>query len=153
MIDWKGFCHRMRAFGPGTQILNSPCSQARIDEDELRLGQMPDELSGMLRAFNGAELFINAIPMITVFGLSTREDTADSDWFIDRYTPKWRAASDRSFDWVIGMTNYGSLIILDQHLQVQEWDTLHNKWGTETQSFSNWLERIVSEGVTYLKET
>ena len=58
----------------------------------------------MLKHFNGGELFFDAGPCITVFGLSLPADDPNFDWFIDRFTPKWRSIRQRPKDWVIGMT-------------------------------------------------
>src|SRR4051812_17011749 len=111
-IDWSSVVQQLCSFPSHTQKLRPPCTQERIVEEERRLGQMPSELAKMLRLFNGGKLFIKSSPFITIFGLSLDTDPADFDWFIDRFTPSWRSALGQTTDWVIGMTNYGGIVVL-----------------------------------------
>src|SRR5439155_7033175 len=129
--------------------LRPPCTLERIKEAEARLGSMPDDLSGMLQRFNGGELFIDAIPFVTLFGLSLATDRPDFDWFIDRYTPTWRATMKRTDEWVIGMMNYGGVLVLGRDLAVREWDSAQHKWSPEGRPFAEWIDTILTEGVAY----
>jgi len=152
MIDWDGILQKLRSFPSQTQNLRLPCVQERVMEEEVRLGQMPNDLAEMLRRFNGGELYIDAIPLITILGLSLPSDDVTSDWFIDRLTPQWRSGAGQSTDWAIGMTNYGGMVILEQDSLVSEWDTSQQKWMADRYPFNQWVEKIMEEGADYLNE-
>jgi len=122
-------------------------------EEERRLGQMPNDLVKMLDAFNGGELFVDAIPFVTIFGLSLSADKTTSDWFIDRFTPSWRSGPGKPMDWAIGMTNYGGLVILGGDLFVRIWDTSEKQW-TDNQLLllDEWIVKIMKEGAACLED-
>ena len=152
MIDWDSILRRIRNFPPDTHSLRPPCSQERVEGEELLLGRMPSDLAEMLSRFNGGELFIDAIPFITILGLSPTSDTAASGWFMDRLTSKWRSGAGQPTDWVIGMTNYGGMAILSHNSLVSEWDSSQQKWMANQSPFSDWVDKIMDEGAAYLIE-
>jgi len=122
-------------------------------EEELRLGKMPGDLIEMLKRFNGGRLFGDTVPLFNIFGLSLPSSRADLDWFIDRYTPAWRrSAMGQPTDWVIGITNYGGLMILGDDLHVSEWDKSQSEWINDRHPFEVWVERVMEEGAAYLAE-
>jgi hypothetical protein len=150
MIDWDEVLRELRSFPAKSQKLRAACPMQRINEEEGRLGRLPTDLSEMLLRFNGGELFIDAIPMITLFGLSLPGDPPTFDWFIDRSTSAWRAKMGCPQDWVIGMTNYGGIAILGHDLLVGEWDSAQCKWTGGRMPFQDWLQRLFVEGAEYL---
>jgi hypothetical protein len=104
----------------------------------------------MLQRFNGAELFIDAIPFVTILGLSLDSDPPTSDWFIDRMTLKWRSGIGQTTDWVMAMTNYGGMQILERNSLVREWDSSQRKWSGDRHPFYSWVEKVLHEGAVYL---
>jgi hypothetical protein len=120
----SGHAHPERHSLPqGACDLRAPCPEERIRQEQARLGPFPEGIIGMLRRFNRASLFIDAIALVTVFGLSAPEDDPVCDWFIDLYTPEWRSRMGRPHDLVIGMFNYGGIITIGDDSVVREWDT------------------------------
>jgi len=154
VVDWKDVTRRLHSYPTGVIRLLPPCSQRRFSLAESQLGPIPSELIGMLRIFNGAELFIKALPLVTLFGLSCGE-RPDSDWapgwYVDKVTPEWRALTKNARHWVIGMMNYGGLIILSDDGLVREWDTATNGWNTESWYFYEWIETTLREGDEYMR--
>jgi hypothetical protein len=138
----------------GSCDLRAPCLDERIRQAETRLGPFPDCVVGMLRRFNGASLFIDAIALVTVFGLSAPEDDPACDWFIDRYTSEWRSRMGRPDDLVIGMFNYGGIITIGSDSVVREWDSAQGKWSSDHDAirFDSWLVMISAEGREYLAD-
>ena len=151
-FEWSKLVEYLCAFPPHTQELRPPCPQERITEEERRLGQMPSGLVEMLHLFNGGKLFVKTSPIITIFGLTLDSDSTSLDWFIDRFTPRWRATLGQTSDWVIGMTNYGGIVVLDSDQQVSEWDTSQRDWLYERYSLTSWIEKLMEDGTAYLKE-
>jgi hypothetical protein len=152
MVDWDCFLQEIGSFPPHTYNIRPPCPLERVKEEESRLGQIPSDLAEMLRRFNGGEFFIDAIPFITLLGLSLPSDPPGSDWFIDRLTSEWRSGEGRPTDWVIGMTNYGGMEILGQDSFVSEWDSSQQKWTADRYPFDRWVENVLDEGSAYLDE-
>ena len=155
-MDWENVVRRLQTFPSGTHQILSPCNDERIMTIERQLGELPVVLREMVRNFNGAELFINAIPLITLFGISP-ETPASSlewspDWYIDKYTAKWRSAGDRLGDWAIAMTNYGGLIVLDSNGNTREWDTDQNGWIPSVSHLDARIEEVLSQGDAYMQE-
>jgi hypothetical protein len=153
MVNWDRFLEEIRSFPPNVHKLRPPCPTERLREEESRFGTLPSDLVEMLRRFNGGELFVDAIPFLTLFGLSVPDDPKTSDWFIDRFTPTWRSELGEPTDWVIGMTNYGGLSILGQDLFVKEWDTSQRKWTSDDCPLNQWVERLLIDGAAYLEES
>jgi hypothetical protein len=128
-----------------------PCPPARIAEMESELGKLPAELHEMLRFFNGAELFIKAIPMVTIFGLSPLSEREwPVDWYIDAFTRKWRTTANHREDWVFGIMNYGGLLISGSSGVTKQWDTASHRWEIGEMSIQDRFDGIVSEGLQYL---
>lgn len=152
MMDWDDFLQKMQTFPPQVHNLRLPCHLERVKKAELLLGQIPIELSQMLERFNGGKLFINGIAFVTIFGLSMPNDSPTFDWFIDRYTPAWRSKIGQPMDWVIGMTNYGGVQILERDSFISEWDSSQNKWMDGRYSLSEWLEKMLADGAACLDE-
>jgi hypothetical protein len=117
----------------------------------------------MLRHFNGAGLFAAGTgPSVSIFGISPIPSVPPlewaKDWFIDMFTPRWRAGrclpgEDRQNDWAIGMQNYGGLIIANVDGRVREWDTAQRMWDPRTfDDFDEWMEVFLREGDEFLRE-
>jgi hypothetical protein len=108
----------------------------------------------MLRRFDGASFFIDAIALVTVFGLSGPEDDPVCDWFIDRYMPEWRSGMGRPHELVIGMFNYGGIVTMGGNSVVREWDSAQGKWSSDHDAmrFDSWLGMIPAEGRSYLAD-
>jgi hypothetical protein len=121
------------------------------------LGEIPPVLVEMLNQFNGARLFIRNGPLVSIFGISLIPPLPSMewapDWQIDKFTPAWRSADKgREREWVIGMMNYGELIIFDQSETVREWDTAQGIWGPKVWNFAGWIDDILAEGELYMRE-
>ena len=63
------------------------------------------------------------------------------------------AGSNREHDWAIAMTNYGGLILLDRRKTITEWDTGQSTWLLRNLRFSEWIEKVISEGELITTET
>lgn len=157
-VDWENVVGRLKAYPADVHNFLPPCPEESLEAVQKELGRIPDELTDMLRHFNGAELFVKAGPLITIFGITpviplSRFEWAP-DWVIDKYTPEWRHASPgRDREWAIGMMCYGGLIILDQDGMIKEWETSQARWGSTNLSFCAWIDGVLAEGSVYMKET
>jgi hypothetical protein len=75
------------------------------------------------------------------------------DWYIDKFTPNWRAAgNNRQDQWAVAMMSYGELIVLNGQGTVRMWDRSQQAWSPGTSSFAQWIEELLREGEAYLKE-
>jgi len=158
-VNWADVLRKLLAFPPDTHRLRPPCSEGRLEIAEQQLGTLPTELVDLLKHLNGARLFDTGAggEMVALFGLSEVPPLPPmewaEDWYIDIFTPKWRAAgANRQLDWVIAMMNYGGLIVLDGQGTVREWDTSQQIWDPNTCSFDQWIQDILREGEAYLNE-
>ncbi len=154
--NWEQVLERLRAYPPQVHKMLPPCTEERIQAVQAQLGKMPDVVADMLRHFNGARLFIRTCPLVSLFGISTIPPRPilqwAADWYIDKFTTAWRSSHHRSNDWVIGMTNYGCLIVLDQDGSVKYWDTSQEIWDRNRWTFGEWLNELLREGHLYLSE-
>jgi len=153
MIDWVQFVDRLGCL-PGTRHKLKPaCSSERIHEAGARLGLLPEETRRMLLIFNGAELFVDAMPQFTLFGLSEIiQDCRKSTWFIDCYTPKWRLMMNRPLDFVIGITCYDGVFVVRDCKRICEWNNGEERWLSEDQSYEEWVEGLIKDGMNTAKE-
>lgn len=155
-VNWENVLRRLRAYPGNVHKILPPCPADRIRDVEEQLGKMPEELSQMLRHFNGAELFIDAVPFVTIFGITTDPPKSPlawaPEWYIDRFTPKWRSSSNSQSDWAFAMTNYEGLVVLDEGGVVKEWDTSQGRWGPRNSTFDEWIEETLQEGDEYMEE-
>ena len=155
--DWQDMLRKIEAYPSKVHRVLPPCPNERREEVEAALGTMPAALVGMLNHFNGARLFINNGPFVSIFGISAIPPLPSMewapDWQIDKFTPAWRSADKgREREWVIAMINYGGLIILDQSETVREWDTAQGLWGPKVWNFAGWIDDILAEGELHMRE-
>lgn len=154
--DWEHFLYRLRAYPNGTHRLLPPCPEKDLELIQEQLGKLPSVLIAMLRHFNGARLFDINGPLFSLFGVSTAPPLPPlqwaPEWYIDKFTPAWRKSHQRPHDWVIAITNYGGLIILNHMQMIQEWDTAQSTWARQDIQFSDWINEIFDEGDTCLRE-
>jgi hypothetical protein len=154
-MDWNAFVEKVQSLPANTYKLHSPCGSLRMQEVQLELGSFPSQVSEMLRCCNGAELFINYDPLLTLFGLYQPDlppQFANYDWYIDRWSRSWRSKMHRPDDWVIGMYNYGTVVVLGADLLIREWDSAQRNWSHREHPWEDWLERVIAEGCEYLNE-
>jgi hypothetical protein len=157
MFDWDAFLVRLRAHSFHFHRFLPPCPGERIEAVETEFGKLPPTLAEMLKRFNGAELFIAGIPLVSFFRISTIPPLPPlewaPEWCIDNFTAQWRSAgSNRQDDWAIAMTNYGGLILLDADGTVKEWDTGESRWLFKNVPLQEWMERMMSEGDAIMAE-
>jgi hypothetical protein len=157
MFNWEVFLSRLQAYPSHFHRILPPCPGERIDAVERELGNLPLTLKAMLSHLNGAQLFLKAGPSFSLFGISTVPPLPPFewavDWYIDRFTPRWRAAgSGRQNDWAIAMTNYGGLILLDRDETVKEWDTGQSCWLAKNLLLEEWIEKVIREGEVIMAE-
>lgn len=157
MFDWDAFVTRLRSYSPGWHRLLSPCPADRIEYIEKELGKLPLTLAGMLKRFNGAELFISGSPLVSFFRISSVPPLPPlewaPEWCIDSFTAEWRkSGSDRQGHWAIAMTGYGGLVLLDGDGTVNEWDTAENKWSSQRVPLEDWIETVLAEGDVVIAE-
>ncbi len=163
MIDWEAFVRKATAVAPQSHRLRPPCQVAQIAACEADLGRLPMELTKMLNVFNGAELFVDCMPLLTLFGISAPDDPLSNDWYIDRFTKAWRGAGRSQADWVFGITNYGGVLILAENCTVRQWDTAQQtwtNWDTAQKTWTDidvplptWVEQTLVEGEHYMTES
>lgn len=155
-LIWPAFLERLNRYPKGTHNIRPPCSTERLRQIESEFGACPIALREMLSHFDGAELFIDFVPLLTVFSISPTVPVPEREWapnwYIDKFTPKWRAAGKRDGDWAIAMTNYGGLTIFDSANICSEWDTAESRWLSRGVAIDDWIENVISEGDLYLAE-
>jgi hypothetical protein len=149
--DWTALMDRLRKYPPSYHKFLAPCPRDRITASETRLGTMPEVLKDMVQHFNGAELFDATGPLLTLFGVTTVPPLPPlewaEDWYIDKFTPHWRAwGANRDDDWVIGMMSYGGLILFNQSRGISEWDTGERRWLLENTLLDDWIEKVIVHG-------
>jgi hypothetical protein len=158
MFNWDAFLVRLRTYPSRIHRFLPPCPDEQIRAVEKHLGPVPVTLEAMLNRFNGAKLFINAGPFISLFGISTDLPSSpfewSAEWCIDTFTPRWRAAGpNRQNDWTIAMTNYGGLILLDGGETISEWDTGQSMWLSKNLPLSEWIESIINDGEAMIADS
>lgn len=155
-VDWEGFLRRLRSYPAHVHNILPPCPEERIEAVEEEFGKLPEPLGDMLRHFNGAQLFDRTGYLLTIFGVSAIPPLPPfewgPDWYIDKFTARWRSCGRRENDWAIAMMCYGVLIVLAGDGCVREWDTSQGNWGPKKWSLEGWLEAVIREGDAYLNE-
>jgi hypothetical protein len=155
-IDWQHVLIRLDAYGSGVHRILPPCPEDRLEAVQTQFGKMPGELIEMLQFFNGGRLFINAMQLVSLFGISTIPPLPPfewaPDWYIDKVTPAWRSSGSRENEWAIAMMNYGGLIILADDGTTKEWDTSQRTWTPGAWQFDEWMEKLLREGDAYMRE-
>lgn len=156
-VDWVDFLGRLRTRYPvEVHRILPPCDASRIQAVEAELGMLPKQLREMLRHFNGAELFVKTVPLVSILGISTILPVPPlewaPEWYIDRLTPKWRASGQSHNDWPIAIMNYGVFIVLDSEGVTKEWDTGQRRWGRRKLTLAERMADLLREGDVYLSE-
>lgn len=151
MVTWDSFIRRIQR-DAASHRLKAPCPPERILQVSEELRGMPPCIHSMLNSFNGGKLFARAMPMVTLFGLSTTTDSGAVDWFIDVWTPKWRAADGATDDWVFGITNYGGVLVIRSDNSVRQWDGAARRWEGDSVPLNVWTEQILLEGEKYMTD-
>jgi hypothetical protein len=156
-FDWGALIDRLRKAPRGRHQFLAPCPHDRMETVEEKCGPIPVILREMLGHFNGAELFNEGGPFLTLFPISTvpplRPLEWGEDWYIDKITPKWReSAPNRNDDWPIGMMNYGGLIVYSESRGIKEWDTSEGRWLLEHTPFAAWIEKVISDAEIMMAE-
>lgn len=153
---WLDFVRRLKEYPNGVHLLLNACPEKRILDAEREFGRLPRFLREILGTCNGGELFINAIPLVTLFGISPLLTNPEihwhSDWYIDTYTRSWRSQFPSSECWVFAMTNYGGLLLLSKKEEISEWDTNTSRWNGCDLSIEDWLLKVITEGDTYMTD-
>lgn len=152
-MDWKQFCVEIQASPPLALNARPPCADALIESTTAALGPMPSWLVAMLKTFNGAELCVGASANVTLFGISNGGEAID--WFVDRFTEKWRAHNHRDGDWTFAMTSYGGLLVARQNGAIKEWDTGPAIWLQEwscIEAAAEWMLREAKQTAAELKK-
>jgi hypothetical protein len=148
--EWNAFWDRISSSLPGTHSVKPPAPASRLQDIQRELGEFPEELLEMLAYCNGAELFISAIPLVTLFGISPLVPVPTlqwaSDWYVDRFTPAWRGHSGCAADWAIAMTSYGALVVLRDGDGLREWDCNERRWLGPQRPIGDWLSAILHDG-------
>lgn len=156
-FDWDILLTRLCTYPSNYHQVLPPCPNDRVAIVEQQIGTMPQTLKEMFERFNGAEFFIAGLPLLTLFRISTVPSVPSlewgENWYVDKLTPKWRAASsNRDRDWAIGMMNYGGLILFDEFRGVKEWDVGEGRWLLRDIHFFDWIEKVMSAGELMMTE-
>ena len=128
--------------------VNEPCSRLDIDGLAGSLGPLPESLRQLLSAFDGAELFIDAIPLVTFFGSGVSRPHSIPD--LRTNTTTWRSSRSSSSEWVFGAMSYGGYLVIDTIGTIREWDSAQHAWFGESFSSDQLVQRLLAEGPSYL---
>ncbi len=156
-VDWEEVLTRLSAYPTGVHNIMPAVSNERLAAVEAKFGTVPSQLRTMLATFNGAELFVGALPLITFFGVSSKPPLSPMewapDWYVDVFTSIWRnAGTAREHDWPIAMMNDGTLIVMNEVGHVKLWDSESQQWGPQDLSFLEWFWTLLNEGDSYWDE-
>jgi hypothetical protein len=151
-MNWTLFTNTLQETDGTRHRLMPPCPEERIEWLEQRWGSLDPTLRSMLLLFNGAELFIDAVPMVTVLGISTEPPQPPLVWPKECCMDYWLDSRPYSGKpgWPIARTNYDSLWIFDGQ-KVQEWYAEGDGMG-QALIFSAWAEQVIEDGKKYLTE-
>ena len=149
-LKWDSFISQLNEFPEGTHNFVPAGPETRIAKVEAEFGKMPSSLIEMVRHCNGAQLFCNTGPLITLFGISPRRRVSRfewaPDWYIDKFTRVWREVNPESDLWAFAMWNFGCLMVLSGNGRVREWDMSVRDWGQSFRSMNQWYEFVIDEG-------
>jgi hypothetical protein len=156
-FDWRALIDRLRKYPCSRHQFLAPCPHDRIATVEETCGALPTLIREMLEHFNGAELFTDGVPLLTLFRISTVPPLRSPEWgedlYIDKFTPKWRESGPhRNDEWVIGMMNYGGLILFSESRGIKEWDTGESRWLLEDVPFAEWIGKVITDGEILMAE-
>ena len=157
MFDGGVFMDRLAACPDYYHHIIQPCPVELIGVVEKTLGRLPQPLAEILNRFDGAELFIAGLPLVTFFRASACSPLPPvewgQDWYVDCATAQWRAAGPgREGDWAFAMTSYGGLVIYGDSGVVKEWDIGNRRWISEALPFEQWIDKMMSDGVALMAE-
>lgn len=144
------FIEKLNSYPHNVNNFNPPISMSNIKLFEEKFGILPASTREMLTFFNGAELFIDAIPMVSLFGISSEESKLMDFFDISHQTHKWRDSTKSSGSWVIGITNYGGLYVVVDDDKIREWDTSQCRWNEITKTYNELIDGILEEGIEYM---
>ncbi len=155
-LDWTEFLNRLHAYPPDIVTIRPPCSPVRVVTVEKEFEELPRALIDLVCCFNGAKLFRHCGALLRIFGISEDQPLSKfewaEDWYIDKFTPKWRAAgAGRDSQFAIGMKNYGGVILFENGL-IKEWDTAQREWSSSSYKLDDWLEIVLRDGDNFLRE-
>lgn len=145
MTAWKSLRQRLAA-SSGMHDFAQPCAPDDLARLEAEFGPLTETLRSMLREFNGAELFVDAMPLFTFFGARPGTPAVD----IAEYTRGWRKGRPERQDWVIGVMNYGGYFILGSDERLREWDSAVSSWSDTNCTAEELVDRLLAEGPEYL---
>lgn len=150
-MDWNSFQGILLEKHGNHHRLMPPCPLGCIQFIDQRWGKLPPVLCSMYRLFNGAELYIDSMPMLTILGIPTDPPQPPLIWpgncCIDYWLTLWRSGGN--LGWPIARTNYDSLWIF-HHETVREWDRSIGDWAGEGRPLLDWTEQIIENGNKYL---
>ena len=106
----------------------------------------------MLRSFNGAELFIDAIPMLAILGVSTDPPQPRLVWPVEYCIDEWLRRLGTEAGWPIARANYGSIWLLSDGL-IREWDLVNGHWSGDPLHILPWSDQVIERGREYIEDT
>jgi len=145
-MDWKRILEQLAAFPGGTNILFPPCDDEQFRMIDTNIVNLPATLREMFSHFNGAELFVNAIPFVTLFGT----DVPTAKCNLITMNSNWQVSCGDSSSVSFGMTNYGSILILGVDDCVREWDGQVGRFSDNDVMFDTWIDEIIRDGGQYM---
>ncbi len=151
-MRWLDLRDELLANRPQLFTFAPPCDEAFIEQLETEMGGLPAETKAMLLAFNGAELFVDAITFVTLLGIRDNSSNEDADWTINNYSATWRKNMARPTDWILAITSYGGLHVVDGSGVIKEWDSSSSRWSPFEWSYSEWIRYLLDEGEKTIEE-
>jgi len=79
-MDWHAFVKSLQRQRSEVHRFLPPCTEEQVANIKCTCGALPPSLLEMLRVFGGAELFIEGIPLLTIFGAPHPLGSSAVDW-------------------------------------------------------------------------
>ncbi|MEK7802655.1 MAG: SMI1/KNR4 family protein, partial [Pseudomonadota bacterium] len=137
-VEWVKILSSLRQYPTKAHRILGPCSEDRIATVEKELGTIPVPIKEMLRHFNGAHLFVDASPFISILGITPVPPLPElewaPDWHLEVFTPYWRKTRNRPLDWIIAIGGFGELMIYEENGEIIEWDSDSGQWTKRRQT-------------------
>lgn len=145
-MNWKNILEKLASFPDGVNNLFPPCKIEQLQEIDDKILNLPATLREMLMLFNGAELFVNAIPFVTLFGT----DIPTAKCNLITMNSVLQNSCGQTSSVAFAMTNYGSILILGSDDCVKEWDGQTGQFSDDNVNLSLWIDETIRDGEQYM---
>lgn len=147
-MNWNAFHSRLKSVEGARHNLMPSCPISYLEQFEMRFCRLPQSWRQMLETFNGAELFIDGLPMVTLFGLLLSPPLEELDWpntcCLEHWHPLWKSAGRQGLP--VARTCHDSFWILEGET-LREWDSQYSEWLGDSLSLGSWMDRVIDDGM------